>query len=303
MKKIPYLLVVLAAMTAMVSCNVNDDIENGQTKVKFTSGITATPQPRVATDYEGHSTWTMNDPIGISMVENGTTVIVEGADNIPYKATTTAASTVFTPSGTTIYYALSNPANVDFIAYHPYSSSVVNWVYPVDVSVQTPQTDIDLMWAKADNSGAGYDKTSTNVNFIFNHQLAKLIINVSKGAGVTGTVTDVNITGMNTSANFDLKGDDGLTDIGTPQVIVPYAADGTTYEAILLPVATLDATHTVTFTTSAGETYTWTMSDDIPNLAAGSLYAYDIVLTKHAVNVTGSISSWIVGTPGTGIAD
>lgn len=290
------------------SCSNDDDnntLEVNDGRVKFSSGITATPQTKVATDNAGNSTWNINDPIGIYMVANGTTTVAENAENIPYKATTAAASTSFTPLGATaIYYPVNTPAKVDFIAYHPYESSVANWVYPVDVSTQTPQTGIDLMYATADNSGTGYDKNSTNVNFAFDHQLVKLIINVSTGAGVTGTVSAVSITGMNTSAEFDLTGTAGLTDLGTPQAITPYTATvGTKYEAILLPAATLSAANTVTFTTSASETFTWPMSDDITGLVAGSIYVYNITLTKYAVNAAGNITNWTVGSTGTGTAD
>lgn len=300
---------LLSALTIsallFASCSNDDSPEVNDGRVKFTSGITTTPQTKVATDNAGNSTWSLNDPIGIYMVANGTTTIAESAENIPYKATTAAASTSFTPLGSTIiYYPVNTPAKVDFIAYHPYKSSVANWVYPVDVSTQNPQTGIDLMYATANNSKTGYDKTSTNVNFTFYHQLVKLIINVNTGTGVTGTVSTVSITGMNTSAKFDLKGTDGLTDLDTPQAITPYTATaGTKYEAILLPFAALSTANKVTFMTSTGETFTWEMSNDISSLAAGSIYVYDITLTKYAVSATGSISKWTAGTPGTGIAD
>ena len=289
-----------------VSCsNDNETPEVNDGRVKFTSGITATPQTKVATDNAGNSTWNLNDPIGIYMVANTTTTVAENAANIPYKATTAAASTSFAPSGvTTIYYPVNTPALVDFIAYHPYSASVADWVYPIDLSTQTPQTAIDLMYAPADNSGAGYDKTSASVNFNFKHQLVKLIINVDMGSGVTGTVSAVSIKGMNTAANFDLKGVAGLTNFGTPQAITPYTATaGAKYEAILLPAAALSTAHRVTFTTSAGETFTWPMSSEISSLTAGSIYVYTVTLTKHAVNATGNITKWNVGTQGTGIAD
>lgn len=301
-----FLTMVIAAAMVMTACSSNDDSNNtGYTAVKFTSGITATPQTKATIDDSGNSLWEVDDPIGIYMVENATTTVVESAENIPYEATTATASTSFTPSGaTTIYYPVNTPAKVDFIAYHPYNASVTNWVYPVNVSTQTPQTEIDLMYATADNSGAGYDKASTNVNFTFDHQLVKLIINVSTGTGVTGTVSAVSITGMNTSAKFDLTGVAGLTDIVTPQAITPHTATaGTKYEAILLPAATLGAAHTVTFTTTAGETFTWVMSNDISSLAVGSIYTYDITLTKYAVTATGDITKWTVGSTGTGIAD
>lgn len=303
--KTKFLSAVAISALLFASCSNDDTPEVNDGRVKFTSGITATPQTRVATDDAGNSTWSVNDPIGIYMVANGTTTVAGSAENIPYKATTAAASTSFTPSGaTTIYYPVNTPAKVDFIAYHPYESSVADWVYPVNVSTQTPQTNIDLMYATADNSGQGYDKTSTNVDFTFDHQLVKLIINVSTGAGVTGTVSSVSIAGMNTSAKFDLKGSAGLTDLGTPQAIVPYTATaGTKYEAILLPMAALSAANTVTFTTTTGETFTWVMANNITGLAAGRIYVYYITLTKYAVNASGSISNWTVGTPGAGIAD
>lgn len=303
--KTRFLSTVAIAALLFASCSNDDTPEVNDGRVKFTSGITTTPQTRVATDNAGNSTWNIDDPIGIYMVANGTTTIAESAGNIPYKATTAAASTSFAPSGaTTIYYPVNTPAKVDFIAYHPYKSSVTNWVYPVDVSTQTSQTGIDLMYAAtATTSPTGYDKTTTNVDFTFDHQLVKLIFNVSTGAGVTGTVSAVSITGMNTSARFDLTGVAGLTDLGTPQAITPYAATaGTKFEAILLPAAALSTANTVTFTIG-NETYTWAMSNEIASLIAGSIYVYNITLTKYAVNATGSINKWTAGTPGTGIAD
>ena len=299
---------LLSALTIsalfLASCSNDDSPEVNDGRVNFTSGITATPKTKVVTDNAGNSTWNVNDPIGVYMVANTTTTIAESAENIPYKATAAAASTSFAASSASvIYYPVNAPAKVDFVAYHPYNTSVTNWVYPVNVSTQTPQTDIDLMYATADNAGAGYDKSSTNVNFTFSHQLVKLIINVSTGTGVTGSVSSVSIKGMNTSAKFDLEGTDGLTDLGTPQAITPYTATvGTKYEAILLP-ATLSTAHMVTFTTSAGETFTWPMSNDVTSLEAGSIYTYDITLTKYAVNATGNITKWNVGSTGTGIAD
>lgn len=304
--KTKFLSVLALSSLLFVSCsNDNETPEVNDGRVKFTSGITAIPEVRVATDNAGSSTWNANDPTGIYMVANGSTTIAEGAENIPYKATSSAASTSFAASGANIiYYPVNTPAKVDFVAYHPYNASVADWVYPVDVSTQTPQTNIDLMYAKATNANTGYDKTSTNVDFAFSHQLVKLILNVSTSAGVTGTVSSVEITGMNTSAEFDLTGAAGLTNIATPQAITLHEASaGTKYEAILLPITALGTAHTATFTTNAGETYTWEMSDDISSLAPGSIYTYDITLTKYAINVTGNITQWNIGSIGDGIAD
>lgn len=307
MKKNTYFSVILATMVAMASCDKNNDVENETLEVKFTSGITATPQTRVATDNDGNSTWNVDDPIGIYMVAKGTTDVAENVANIPYKATTAAASTTFTPSGaTTIYYPVNEPAKVDFIAYHPYKTAITDWDYPVDVSIQTSQTAIDLMYARATNSSTGYDKRSGNVNFAFTHKLVKLIVNVEKGDGVTGTVSEVKIHGMNTTANFDLEGEEGLTGKGGVAEITPFAAPaGSKYEAILLPTdGNLDASHTMTFKVG-DETYTWAMKDNIVGggLDAEKIYIFTVTLTKYAVEAEGEINKWEVGSTTNGIAD
>lgn len=299
--------VALAGAMVFTSCNVNDDIidNNEAQAVKFTSGINALPTTKAAIDGTGNSVWELNDPIGIYMVNHGTTIVAESADNVKYTAAAAGASTSFTASGTAIYYPVNETAKVDFIAYHPHNAAVANYVYPVNVATQTSQTAIDLMYATADKSGAGYNKTdaATAVNFAFSHQLAKLILNVEKGAGVTGNLTSVTITGMNTTASFDLKGTAGLTTPGNQGPITPFTATaGSKYEAILLPVAALGAAHTVEFTVGT-ETYIWNMSNDITSLAAGSIYTYDITLTKYAVGVSGSITKWTVGDTGTGTAE
>lgn len=289
---------VLALTAFMFTACGNDDDNTDQVndgRVKFTSGITATPQTKVATDNAGNSIWNINDPIGIYMVDNGTTTIVESAENIPYKATTASASTSFAASGTdVIRYPTDIPTKVDFIAYHPYNSSVTNWVYPIVLWNQTSQTAIDLMHATADNLGAGYDKTSSNVNFTFSHQLVKLILNVRMDEGIEDTVTDVKISGMSTSAKFDLTGKAGITDIeASNRSITPHTVNfGTKYEAILLPVANVGIPHFVRFYTSGGDLYLWSMSDDITSLEAGNIYTYDITMKRSKIKSTGNITRW-----------
>lgn len=300
---------IVAASIVMVSCN-NDDttVSNNDDIVRFTSGITATPGPRATIDADGNSLWNTGDPVGIYMVDNGTTNVVEGNANMKYTADQNGASTAFTAVGASIYYPLNEATAVDFIAYHPYSEAVSDFVYPIDLSTQTPQTAIDLMTAKADKGGEGYTKAdgriNTVVNFAFTHQLAKLVMKVTKDATVPGTITSVSINGMNTRATFDLKGVSGISSPDTPLAITPCTITAEEkYEAILLPVGTLGNAHTVTFTTDRAETYVWQMSKDIPQLETGKIYTYTVNVTKYSVTASGSINSWVVGTEGTGTAE
>lgn len=300
-------LAVVAASAILISCEKNEIVENNDV-VRFTSGITATPITRVSIDQNGNSVWEKNDPVGIFMLEHETTNISEGAENIQYKASNAGQSTTFTPASGAIHYPKEETKKLDFIAYHPYKAAASEFVYNVDVLDQASQTAIDLMWAKADNSGQGYSKASgrdgSPVNFAFTHKLVKLVMNVSKDASVSGNIISVKINGMNTTANFDLKGTDGLTEMNALKPIAPCKAGDNKYEAILLPVSgSLNENHTVTFTTNDGETYVWKMSNEISSLDAGKIYTYTVNVTKYAVTAEGSINKWISVTPGTGTAE
>lgn len=289
----------------LLSCDIDDDIgDNYLQEVKFTSGATASAT-RVKADADGNSTWQQDDPIGVYMVENGTTTVAESATNRKYTAHLSGASTTFGAASTAIYYPVDATTKVGFIAYHPYNATVANYVYPINLQNQTPQTGIDLMWAKTDNSGMGYDKfNSSTVNFEFEHQLVKIVLNITKGAGVTGDLSAVKIKGMNTTANFDLKGTGGITTQANQQNITPCTVvSGSKYEAILLPVATITAAHLVEFTIGT-DTYVWKMSDARPLvLEPGNLYIFNITLTKMKVNVSGSIRKWIDVQPIAGTAE
>lgn len=299
------LLLAAATTMTLASCDRNQTEQPNDGRVQFTSGITAS-HTRVAIDNK-KSVWEANDPIGIYMVDHGTTNISKGAANVKYLAGGGGVSTTFTAAGTPIYYPLDATGTVDFIAYHPYRDGVADYVYPVDVSDQSSQTALDLMHAIADKAGTGYDKTDGEknqaVNFTFTHQLAKLMLTVKKGDGVNGDVSAVSIKGMNTKASFDLKGTEGLTGAGTPLAITPCTVTpGVAYEAILLPTSSISDSHTVTFVAD-GETYTWKIKDDITSLEAGKMYEYEITVTKYAVGATGTIEDWTTGGTGSGVAD
>lgn len=300
---------IVAASVAFTSCDKNaTTVQNNDGKVRFTSGINATPGSRATIDADGNSLWEAGDPVGIYMVEHGTADVVGDNANVKYTAAQAGPSTTFTDAGDAIYFPMDEAQEVDFIAYHPYNAAVTGFTYPVDLSVQTSQTAIDLMTAKADKSGAGYTKadgrTGMVMNFAFTHQLAKLVMNVTKDASVSDKITAVSIIGMNTTATYDLTVVGGITSPGTPAAITPCTVTAEQkYEAILLPVGSLTAAHTVTFTTDSGETYVWKMSQQIPQLEAGKIYTYDVNVTKYAVTASGSINNWEVGSKGSGTAE
>lgn len=297
------------AITAILfaSCSSNEDVipEANDVRVQFSSGVTATSRVSGATG----TTWDAGDAIGIYMVENGGTTVSGSASNVRY---TTAGGDGTNPIPFTSTTPISYPASgssVDFIAYHPHSA-LTGYSYSVDVSNQASQTAIDLMTAKADNGGTGYDKTNTSaVNLPFKHQLAKVIVNVEKGASLPVDLTGltVKIKGMNTTATFDVSNPaSGFSSASTVAAITPLSSATNTYEAILLPV-TLGNTHVVEFVIGS-VTYTWNMTDNsklgggsITEFESGKKYTFTVTI-EAGVKVTGTIEEWGDGGSGTGSA-
>jgi hypothetical protein len=300
-----FAMAALAATTVFVSCNKDDETVNGSDRVavKFAATGATGMQTRVS-----GALWNSGDPVGIYMFAHGTSNVSEGYANVQYTSSAGATAT-FSPEGTTIYYPQNTVSTVDFLAYHPYQSglSATNRTYAVNVADQTTQSAIDLMLSGvANNSGAGYGKAYTgNVNLLFAHRLVKLNLTVQTSTSVTSlSGLSVKIKGMNTTADFDMASA-AISNEDAPADITPKDAGSYTYEAILLPVATLGGSHEIVFTIGS-DIYTWELSgtDGITSgsLAGGTKYGYTVTLEKHGVNVQGTITDWNSAT-GTGIAE
>jgi hypothetical protein len=247
------------------------------------------------------SSWAANDAIGVFMVNHSTTTVRDAATNRKYTTSSGGASGNFTPdAGNTVYYPV-NGDKVDFISYYPYVASITTLgAYSVDVSDQSTPATIDLLYAKATNSGNGYDKTNTSaVALSFSHQLCKFTLNTSVAGDATqifaADLTDmtISIAGMNTEASFNLAA--GTLGAGSSvAAITPRTATaGAKYEAILLPGSFSGVTVTFVISTGAGAgTYVWNVPDDA--FEAGKEYVNDITFTDAGtVSVTGTIVDWV----------
>lgn len=297
--------IMAATSIVFVSCSNDDKPEVNNREVRFSSGILANQSKVGGSD---GNQWEGNEAIGIYMVENGTTNVVEGATNIQYTTNSTGASAIFN-STNPIYYPVDISRKVDFIAYHPYNSEVSNYVYPINLATQNSQSAIDLMTTFANNTGAGYDKTNTSaINLRFRHRLVKVVINVINGAGIPNLDgLTVNIEGMNTTANFDLQnttGTGGISNESNIAIITPFNAGNNSYEAILLPVI-LNNTHIVRFVVD-GNTYVWAINNNnnsINTLAGSMKYTFNVTIQKENVEVVSTIDIWESGGNSTGIGN
>lgn len=295
------LLSALAGAAWVSSCSSDEDVnEVNNGEVRFTAAIgtqaTATP---AATRASG-TQWGMGDKIGIFMVEHGTFTIAESASNRKY--TTPAGNGNFTPvTGNEIYYPMDN-STVDFIAYYPHADvATLTDALPVTIATtQTPgtQPSFDLLWAKANNSGNGYSKTSPDaVALTFGHCLTKLTMNCKLDASVGVPHLDgttVTIKGMNTRNTFDLKTGtlgtpDTQADITPNKLTRPVAAYDATYDAIILPGIYDTGDVSVEFNIG-GDTFTWSVEGI--EFLPGTEYIYEVTILRTGILVEGTITEW-----------
>ncbi len=306
-------LLLLAALAATVaSCskdNLSDHHPGVAPPVRFTTGMTATPRTRAVSDSHGRTLWVAGDAVGIFMVTHDTIIVEPRGHNLPYVALASSFAVPFSAAAQPIRLPAIRGKRVDFIAYHPYAEGVEEKLtFRIDLTDQSSQSALDVLYARADNNGYGYSRDdgndNTTVDFRFRHAMAKLVLRVSKHPNVSGEITGVTINSMPSIISIKLprvtvqtNTADGIVDI-TPLTVDP----GARYEAILMPLLTLGETNTVTFTTSDGERYTWDMYKQIPEktLYPGEVYTFDIILTRYAVSATLSIDPWQEDRPETG---
>ena len=286
-------LITACSMAAILlaSCAKNKDLNLGDESISFNGKI------QKAANVNTTRTWANGDQIGIFMVDHGTTTISGGHANRQYE--TTDGSTFAAVAGNELYYPVSD-SKVDFISYYPYAAGVSTLGnYPVDVSAQTNLAVLDLLWAKVDNAGVGYNKTAgSNVPLVFDHKLAKLVIKPNASSGLDGTSTDwknmgINIVGMNTKADFALS-TGVLSNLNSIATITPFLKTaGAEYEAIILPATFTQAGNLKITFLIAGDTYTWNCQAG-ETFEAGKVYNFTIDVAKTGVtlgNVT--INDWI----------
>lgn len=301
------LLNALAISTILLASCSNDDntpeINDG--RVQFSSDVTG------ATTRVGGANgdqWEGNESIGIYMVDNGFTTIAEDAENKKYTTGSIGAIATFT-SATPIYYPVDATQKVDFIAYHPHNGSVSSYVYPVNVANQSNQSAIDLMRAFADNSTAGYDKTqgASYVNLVFDHKLAKVIINTTPDTNNGLTTADLanmtlTIKGLNTKADYNID-----TDVlGTPNTIAPVVTKTTTagvlYEAIVVPQSFAANVVTVEFALNNAKNEVFVYEVPATTFAKAEKHTFNVRVQRTGGQFRGAINSWTPIGPVSGTA-
>ena len=167
--KIIFMATLAAAVLTACNNDENNVIDTGSSKATFTATIDGQVNTRA---YD--RTWEANDAIGISGT-SGSTVYT----NVRYVTTGGNGDfTVGTP-GNEIYYQDDNP--VTFTAYYPWNNLATGvTTIAADTRAQASQSDFDFLWSRQTGS-----KATTNVQFLFAHKMAKLVLTIQKGDDVS----------------------------------------------------------------------------------------------------------------------
>ena len=278
----------LGVMTLAACSSLDDDSTwdvNGGA-VKFTSYISK--------HKASGTTWASGDQIGIYMKTNGTALADAAVQNRQYvtddRGNISAAS-----AAEAIYYPEEGTA--DFVAYYPYTANVSGTTVPVDVSNQSDLAAIDLLYS---NNATGVSASTNAVNLGFSHQLANVVLTINADATIPTTVgLEAAVSGVPTSATFDLA--TGTLNVAqtTGTVNFQVNAAGTKAEAILVPASLTNAQLQLTVAEK-------TVSVPLPAsaLEAGKSIDFPVNVTNSGGTIyvsfgTATITDWTTTTGGT----
>lgn len=273
----------LVAAATMASCNgkVSPEAQDDKVAVQFGSSITAS---RAVNDK-----WTAGDQIGIFMTGENKTLsessIREEADNIAYR---TEGNGAFSPvtAEQIIYFPMDG--DVDFYAYYPYTAQVNDYRIALDLTDQSNQEALDLMFAKV----GGCNKSNPQVELKFSHLLSNLILEVQPGTGLTQAdlaKLTVKVKDADTKAMFNLV-DGTISGEEEPKDIAMKTVEaGKRYEALLFPTTSESREIEFDLNNDHDAPFTWTMKSA---LKGGSQYHHQVTLSRTAAEVSGSIKPW-----------
>lgn len=318
--KSDYINILLTLVIGLlVGCGSNDDeltrADNGRC-VPLEIAASIDPQIEGITR-AAETAWAAGDNIGVFVTNQSTTTIYE---DINHNA---ASNLKFTFSDGTNYetygntYRLFTSAtkiylsdnSVDVYGYYPYSSTAsAPGAIDLDLSVQTPQENIDFMKARKGNVNNG----TAAIELLFKHRLVKLVFNLKQGEGLLpNELSDANYLGVVIKdqyykATYNIYAEDNAApftvNTGSGKIdIIPAKASAAptgyvrTYEALVLPNYT--GTYLVTNNPATNRTveitYYHRADDQIVNkftIPSGTLfwagYKYTFNVTVNATSVT-----------------
>ena len=244
---------------------------------------------------ESEAEWSNCDAIGVYIKESGkdlSTNVLQ--NNIKYITYDGEGKFNVAQSSQPAVYPVDG-SSVDIIGYHPYRTIITNYEYKVDLTNQSNQADLDLLYS--DNIRNQSKGMSGDINLLFTHELTKIIVNVSAGTGITDlTGLTTVVAGTKARGQFNLSNGTLVPDNASEMdILLDTQLDGSIkarVEGILLP-STASAGRSVIFYLN-DKIFQWDIPDNTVFMA-GAQYMYEAILNKEEVlmiNPNATITDW-----------
>ena len=288
MKKNNIIAIAAIALTFTACSNDNDITTNNEGKDTPISLSVGVGNLSVVTRAENTTTLTDGE-LGLYITKNGDKNIIDKylCNNAQFTYNNGWSC------GTTYYWAADN-ATIDYVAYHPYQSSISGNFISWDVTNQS-SGNLDLLY---ENATGVANNDNHSIAITLGHVCSKLVVNVSKlGSEIaSGTISSIKIAGLKAKGNFYLFADSNNghdagswdpdvnpADIGMKSITANEGMNST-YEAILIPQT---APFTLTIRLSDNSEYQLAVPSHA--FAAGTCYTLTIQVGQDKVNL-GSIT-------------
>lgn len=301
MKKIHNILAVAAIALTFTACSSDNDTPADSGKEYPISLSVGISDLSVVTRTENTTTPLTSGNLGLYITMNGEKTL-EGKYLCNNEKFTYGSSEWTCASNKTYYWAADN-ATINYIAYHPYQSSIstdksISW----DVKTQSGENvNLDLLYV---NSSATNSADNHSIDITLGHVCSKLVVNVSKlGSEIADgtTISSIKIGGLKPKGTFNLTDGTWNSENETAADIVMKSTTtnanmNSTYEAILIPQT---ASFTLTIRLSDNSEYQLAVPSQA--FAAGTCYSLTIQVGQDNVTL-GSITQtdWV---PGNGDGD
>jgi hypothetical protein len=282
--------VVLLLSIAICSCE-GDAIDHGRAARSLRLRAEINGLKTLATN----SSWEDDDAIGLYMVKAGQALNSSALrQNVEYA---TSGSSVFEPADEAQAIAFPfDGTNVDFIGYYPYRDDIAGFTFPVDLSDQSVQAAIDLMYS---NNAKGFNSKNPNVQMQFTHQLSKIVLNVGQDESIDLSNLSAVITNAGTEATFNLITGELSAASQRGDIRFRMSSDGLVAEAILLPEADLTGMDLWFIIGEGAEAYKFSLTDavEIDAFEKSTKYVYNVTLFSEKVTAVteSTITNWIEG--------
>ena len=284
MKNIHNILAVAAIALTFTACSSDNDTpaDNGKEyPISLSVGIS---DLSVVTRAENTSPLTSGE-LGLYITKNGEKNVL--GKYLCNNEKFTCDNNVW--SCTNTYYWAADDAKIEYVAYHPYQSSITSKYISWDVTTQS-SGNLDLLYV---NSSATNSATDHSIDITLGHVCSKLVVNVSKlGSEIAeGTkISSIKIGGLKPKGTFNLtdgtwdSSNETAADIDMVKSTTTTSGMNSTYEAILIP-----QTAPFTLTIRLDDNSEYQLAVPSHTFAAGTCYTLTIQVGQDKVTL-GSIT-------------